>query len=159
MLKSNFESRTTPKCFWWGHVAIILLLNVTGGYVHLFDFREKITSFACFFGSGLNCIFHWYTQFLIISKSEFRVFWEFLVLMIFEKSEASSAMILHIDIIPSGNSFIYIKNKRGPNTDPWGTPEFIYLSFLLRYCHNHVLYLNLDFLWLMKYHYDLCRRN
>ena len=127
MLKSNFESRTTPKCFWWGHVAIILLLNVTGGYVHLFDFREKITSFACFFGLGLNCIFHRYPQFLIIYKSEFKVFWKFLVSMIFEKSEVLSAKILHIDIILSGKSFIYIKKKRGPNTDPWGTPEFIFL--------------------------------
>ena len=47
--------------------------------------------------------------------------------MIFEKSEVSSAKILHIDIIPSGESFIYIKNKRGPNTDPCGTLEFIFL--------------------------------
>ena len=119
MLKSNFESRTTPNCFWWGHVVIILLLNVTGGYVHVFDFREKITLFASVFGSRLNCIFHWYAQFLTISKSEFRIFWEFLVSMIFEKSELSSAKILHIDIILSGKSFIYTKNKRGPNTDLW----------------------------------------
>ena len=128
MLKSNFESTTTPKCFWWGHLVIILLLNMTGRYVHLFDFREKITSFACFFGSRLNYIFHWYAQFLIISQSEFRAFWEFLVLRIFEKSEVSSAKIWHIDIISSGKSFIYIKNKREPNTDPWGTPEFIFLQ-------------------------------
>ena len=126
MLKSNFESRATPKCFWWGHVAIILLLNVTGGYVHLFDFREKITSFACFFGSGLNYIFHLYTQFLIISKSDFRVFWEFLVSMIFEKREVPPAKILRIYITPSGKWLIYIKNKRGNNTEPWGTPEFIF---------------------------------
>ena len=128
MLKSNFESRTIPKCFWWGHVAIILLLNMTGRYVYLFDFWEKITSFACFFGSWVNCIFHWYAQFLIISKSEFRVFWEFLVSMIFEKSEVLSAKILHIDTILFGKLFIYIKNKRGPNTDPWGTPEFLFLQ-------------------------------
>ena len=93
----------------------------------LFDFREKITSFSCFFGSGLNYILHWYARFLVISKSEFRVFWEFLVSMIFEKIQVSSATILHIDIIPSGKSFIYIKNKRGPYTDPRGTPEFAFL--------------------------------
>ena len=23
------------------------------------DFQEKITSFACLLGPGLNCIFHW----------------------------------------------------------------------------------------------------
>ena len=38
--------------------------------------------------------------------------------MIFEKSEVLSAKILHIDIILSDKSFIYIKKKRGPNTDP-----------------------------------------
>ena len=48
--------------------------------------------------------------------------------MIFEKSEVLSANILHIDIIPSGKSFIYIKDNRGPNTDPWGTPDFIFLQ-------------------------------
>ena len=47
--------------------------------------------------------------------------------IIFEKSKTSSAKILHIDIIPSANSFIYIKDKRGPNTDPCGTPEFIFV--------------------------------
>ena len=87
-----------------------------------------ITSLACFFGLGLSCFFHWYAQFLIISRSEFKVFWELFESMIFEKSEVSSAKILHIDIIPSGKSFIYIKDKRGPNTDPWGTPVFIFLQ-------------------------------
>ena len=39
----------------------------------------------------------------------------------------SPAKILHIDAIPSRRSFMKIKNKRGPNTDPFGTPEFIFL--------------------------------
>ena len=47
--------------------------------------------------------------------------------MAFENSEVSSAKILHKEAIPSGESFIYIKNKSGPNTDPCGTPEFIFL--------------------------------
>ena len=33
------------------------------------------------------------------------------------------ATILHIDVIPSGRLFMKIKNKRGPNTDPCGTPD------------------------------------
>ena len=45
-----------------------------------------------------------------------------------EKSEVSSAKMLHMEVIPSGNSFIYIKTKIGPNTDPCGTPEFIFLN-------------------------------
>ena len=44
--------------------------------------------------------------------------------MIFEKSE----VFLHIDIMASGKSLMYIKNKRGPNTDPYDTPEFFFLQ-------------------------------
>ena len=78
MLKSNFESKTKRKCFWCGHGARILLLNVTGWYAHVYDIWKKITSFACFFGSSLNWILHWCAQFLVLFKSEFRVFREFL---------------------------------------------------------------------------------
>ena len=46
----------------------------------------------------------------------------------FEKSGVSSAKILDTEVIPSGNSFIYIKNKSRPNTDPCGIPEFILLQ-------------------------------
>ena len=77
MLKSNFESKTKRKCFWCGHGARILLLNVTGWYAHVYDIWKKITSFACFFGSSLNWILHWCAQFFVLFKSEFRVFREF----------------------------------------------------------------------------------
>ena len=33
----------------------------------------------------------------------------------------SSPNILHIDLIPSRISYISIKNKSRPNTEPWGT--------------------------------------
>ena len=45
--------------------------------------------------------------------------------MAFEKSEVSSAKILHMEVIPSGKLFIYIKNKSGPNTDLCITPELL----------------------------------
>ena len=41
---------------------------------------------------------------------------------IFEKIHVSSANILHTDVIPSGKSFIYIRNSKGPRTEPCGTP-------------------------------------
>ena len=41
----------------------------------------------------------------------------------FEKRDVSSAKILQIDVIPSGKSFIQVRNKRGPNRDRCGTPE------------------------------------
>ena len=33
-----------------------------------------------------------------------------------------------MEVIPSGKSFTYIKNKGGPNNDPCGAPEFIFLQ-------------------------------
>ena len=45
----------------------------------------------------------------------------------FEKREVSLAKISYIDVIPSGRSFMQIKNKRSPNTDTCGTPELISL--------------------------------
>ena len=65
------------------------------------DFREKITLFACLLGSGLNCIFHWYAQLLTFSKSQLSSFTDLFIFL-----EVSSAKILHIEVIPSGRSFM-----------------------------------------------------
>ena len=90
-------------------------------------FLEKITSFACLLGSGLNCIFHRKTHLLIFSKSEFNCFADISISQTFEKKEVSSAKI------PSGRSFMKIQTKRGPNTDPCGTPNFSHLILLFVY--------------------------
>ena len=63
-----------PKCLWWGYFLMSLLLKATGGWELLFLFLEKITSFACLLGPGLNCIFHWKAHLLIFSKLEFNSF-------------------------------------------------------------------------------------
>ena len=112
------------KCFRSEHVVIILIVKMTEGYVFVFDFREMAASFSSTLGSALDCIFHWCACLLIHFKSELRALWEFLGSIIFEKSEVSS--IWHIDITPSTNLFIYIKNKSWPNTDICGRPEFIF---------------------------------
>ena len=126
MLKLRFESKTTTKCFWWEHLVILLLLNLTGGWDKLFEtnLREKVISFACLLGSGLNYIFHWWAQWL---KSVLNSVTDLFMSETFEKRDVSSAKILHIDIILSGISFIQIRNKRGPSTDPCGTQELIFL--------------------------------
>ena len=49
------------------------------------------------------------------------------MLKTFEKREVSSAKILHIEVNPSGRSFMEIKNNSGPSTNPCGSPEFIFL--------------------------------
>ena len=73
-MEFDFESNRVPKSYiltsyilqpWQVHLAmllllLLLLLNLTGGW-RMFgesDLREKITSFTCLLGSGLNCIFH-----------------------------------------------------------------------------------------------------
>ena len=48
--------------------------------------------------------------------------------------------MLHNDVIPSGRSFMKIKNKRGPKTDPCVTPEFIFLQSDV----GHLILLSVD---------------
>ena len=42
-----------------------------------------------------------------------------------ENKDVSSPNILHVKQRPPLKSFIYIKNKRGPRTEPCGKPDFI----------------------------------
>ena len=51
-----------------------------------------------------------------------------------EKREVSSAKILHIEVNPSGRSFMWIKNNSGPNTDPSETPVLFFP--LQRFVHD-----------------------
>ena len=78
-----------------------------------FVFGEKITSLACLLGSGL--------------RSSLRLLADLCMSETFEKRDVSSANILHNEFIPSGRSFMYIKNKSGPSTDPCGIPDIIFL--------------------------------
>lgn len=38
-------------------------------------------------------------------------------------SSANKKALQNLDLIISGRSFTYRINKRGPRTDPWGTPQ------------------------------------
>ena len=42
-----------------------------------------------------------------------------------EKREVSSAKNLTYDSIPSSRSLMYMRNSKGPRTEPCGTPAFI----------------------------------
>ena len=59
-------------------------------------------------GSGLNCIFWWKFHSLSFSESKSSSFIDLFTSSTFEKREVSSSKILHIDVIPSGRSFMYI---------------------------------------------------
>ena len=82
---------------------MLLLLNLTGWWKTFgeSDLQQKITLFACFLGSGLNCIFYWQPHWLIFSKSAFSSFTDLFILWTFEKRNVSSEEILHNNFMPS----------------------------------------------------------
>ena len=71
-----------------------------------FFFFEKITSFACLVGSGLNDIFELKTQSRIFTKSLFSLEAETLALFTTEKRGVSSANSLTLVVRPIWRSFM-----------------------------------------------------
>ena len=67
---------------------------------------EKHISMACLLGSGLNNIFLWKAHLLILFKSLLSCISEKVSSLTFDKSDVSSANILHIDSISLGKSLI-----------------------------------------------------
>ena len=78
-------SNISPRCFRDRQVLTSALLKVKGREYLLSAFFEKITSCACLFGSGLNCIFHWKAQSLTFCKSLFSSSCEVSLLKTLEK--------------------------------------------------------------------------
>lgn len=54
-----------------------------------------------------------------------------------ENVEVSFANILQRETIPSGKSFVYMRNKRGLNREPWGILE----SFFFQMSTDHLVQL------------------
>ena len=50
-MKFNFEFKTIPRCFWLGHLEMLLLSNLIDGW-ETFAESDLLTSFACLLGSG-----------------------------------------------------------------------------------------------------------
>ena len=69
-------------------------------------FFEKITSFTCLVGSGLNDIFQLKAQSCIFTKSLFSLEAETLALFTTEKSKVSSANSLTLVVRPRGKSLM-----------------------------------------------------
>ena len=120
--KGNQVSRMIPRCFWDVVCITLLLLNTTEGCNVALDFRLKLTSCACFLGSGLKRIFHWNDRLFIFAKSLFSSRAEVLLSWITEHNDVSSGNSLSIEDNPSDKSLIFIKNNNGPSMEPWGTP-------------------------------------
>ncbi|CAL4245859.1 unnamed protein product [Meganyctiphanes norvegica] len=86
--------------------------------------------------STLNSILHFFAQSLTIFRSSCSVllpcmpvnFLLFLLVIMRLNSLLSSAKRLNGDRTPSGRSFINIRNRIGPSTDPCSTPLVTFLG-------------------------------
>ena len=98
----------------------LLLLNPAGVCNIALDFRLKMTSCACFFGSGLKLIFHGKAHLFIFAMSLFSSRAEVLLSWITENKDVLPANSLAFEDNPSDKLLIYIKNNNGPSMEPWG---------------------------------------
>ena len=78
---------------------------------------------ACLLIYGLTFIFHWKAQRVIVFRSAFMVCWHIPTSLTLAKSDESSANNFIVEDMLAVKSLMYTKNKRGPRTEPWGTPE------------------------------------
>ena len=62
MLIESLLSNIKPKCIWLVQLSTLLLFKMIGG-------AKDFTPVACFFMSGLNDIFYWQADVLILTKS------------------------------------------------------------------------------------------
>ena len=126
MSKDNFEFKCRPKCFWELALLSGILFKNIRGWIFLVGFLLKVTSCACFVGSGLKHIFHWKAHLFIFSGLLFRLLAVLLGTLVVENRDVSSAAKkLGLQWRLSDKSLMYIRNKSRPNIEPWGTPALL----------------------------------
>ena len=76
---------------------------------------------------GLKCISQVFSHCSSFCRSCCKV-WESFLLVTVRFTAVSSANSLTCELIFSGRSFMYNKNKIGPRTEPWGTPDVTGIS-------------------------------
>ena len=76
---------------------------------------------------GLNSISQSFSQISSLWRSCWRV-WQSALLLIVKYTTVSSANNLTSEWMFSGRSLIYKRNKIGPKTEPWGTPDVTGIS-------------------------------
>ena len=92
-------------------------------WIVTYNFARKENLNSLLLESMLKSIFHWKAHFLIIVRSLFNSRSYFLKSWYIENKDVSSVNILQINWIPSGKSWIHIKKRSSPRTNPFGTPE------------------------------------
>ena len=117
-----------PRCL--GTVVELtgLLLKEISGWKGIETFLQKNISWACFIQSGLNFIFHCVPTHICFISHHSDHFLKILTSWTTENRKVPSGSSLHFLLSPADKSFMYIRNKRGPIMEPWGTPEQV--SFL-----------------------------
>ena len=125
MSKDNFESKCRPKCFWESALLTGILRKNILRWIFLVVFLLNITSWACFIGSGLKLIFHLKAHLFISFRSLFRLLAILSGTLTVENRVVSSVNNLGLHWRLLDKSLMYIRNKSGPNIEPWGTPALI----------------------------------
>ena len=103
---------------------------IVGGCDNLFgtNLWEKIILFACFLGSGLNCIFHWKAHWFIFSKSVYIKFCKiYFMSRTFEKTIDQQQKFYTLILFRQADHLYESEMKEILITDPCGTPELIFL--------------------------------
>ena len=115
--------RVIPRCLWCGLSSSTTFPNVSWciGFVSRLMFTSSVFS-------SLNFTFQSFAQSLIFTRSHVSI--SALVSGFVRPTDilVSSANSLMMDSILCPMSLMNIKNKRGPSTDPWGTPAGIFFS-------------------------------
>ena len=125
MSKNNFELKYRPKCFWESALLTGILLKQILGWIFLVVFLLKMTSWACFVGSGLKPILHWKAYLFISFRLSFTLLAVISGTLTVENRDVSPVNNLGLHWRLLDISFMYTRNKSGPNIEPWGTPALI----------------------------------
>ena len=125
MSKNNFELKYRPKCFWESALLTGILLKQILGWIFLVVFLLKMTSWACFAGSGLKLIFHWKTHLFISFRSLFKLLDAISGTLAVKNRDVSPANHLGLHWSLSDKSLMYIRNKSRPNIESWETLALI----------------------------------
>ena len=123
MSKDNFEFKCRSKCFWESALLTGIILKSILGWIFLVVPLLKVTSWACYVGPRLKLIFQWKAYLFFSFSSLFGLLLAVLSDTLTAKNrDVSSANNLGLHRRLLDKSLMYIRNKRGPDIEPWETP-------------------------------------
>ena len=124
-LNLSFSCSLSPECFWVFTFSTTRFLMYESGCSEESDFLEKITSWACLVGSGLEIVFQCETDLRIFLKSLFSIFVDFIERYHHQIVSNSLTLLFKLFVW----SLIYIMKNNDPKIEPCGTPVRIVSQF------------------------------